>query len=178
MSNNLFHPPQNNTPTPFEQDIHDLVKNLKCKVTEIYNKNPPSSSMGIMWIYGSIYPGRLQRENQEMFLFWELVQQKILEKYGHNLTEENALKNLTAKFHQWILDVQLVSTEGKLNKVLTEIESLRIRLGDFRDLNPFQPVVDYFSPPEQPVVDYFKPPETPTPLDELDIDDLSSNPSK
>ncbi|MDP5338612.1 MAG: hypothetical protein NWQ28_08575 [Nodularia sp. (in: cyanobacteria)] len=166
MSNNLFRPPQNNTPTPFEQDIHDLVKTLKCKVTEIYNKNPPSSSMG-MWIYGShTSPESSQPENQEMLLFKTFTHEKIVKKYSHNLAE-NRRKKLTNELEQWIWDVQLVSKKGNLNKVLTEIESLKNKLCDFKDLKPS--LYDPFKPPEKPVDDPFKPSETPTPFKQ-DID--------
>ncbi|WP_157087474.1 hypothetical protein [Anabaena sp. CA = ATCC 33047] len=145
MFNNPFSIPSREEPTQFEKDIDNLVETLKNKVTVIYDNH--SHSLGVSWIYGT--------ENQGMVLFISKADE-ILEKYSCNLKENEPKniydayqylaqqvnnkysdkKNLAIELAKWIHDcdreLRLVPRTGDLKLALTEIDSLKSRLSDFK----------------------------------------------
>ncbi|MBG1262515.1 hypothetical protein [Nostoc commune] len=150
MLDNLFSLPLPEPPTPFELDINNLVEKLKVEVRDIYRRYKLSSYIGLWWIYGN------NSENQEMFLF-EKFADPIVRKYSHSLKEREPknikeayeylkqqennnysnYKNLAVEVVQWIYDTISISERENLDEVLREIESLKIRLCDFKDRKPF-----------------------------------------
>jgi hypothetical protein len=149
MLNNLFSIPLPEPPTPFERDINNLVERLKAEVCDIYRQHQflPYERW---WIYGN------NKQNQEMLVFKQFAD-PIVKKYSHRLTEiepkniyiayeylaqqANAnyskQNNLVVEVAKWINDTRLVSQSENLDKVISEIESLKIRLSDFKDRKPF-----------------------------------------
>ncbi|WP_066426282.1 hypothetical protein [Anabaena sp. 4-3] len=137
--------------TQFEKDINQLVQTLKNKVTDVYNK--PYECLGVSWIYGT--------ENQGMSLFISKADE-ILEKYSCNLKEDepknidNAYqylaqqantkysdkKYLAIELAKWIHDCNRelgsVPMTGDLEPALTEIDSLKSRLSDFKHFQLFK----------------------------------------
>ncbi|WP_373528390.1 hypothetical protein [Nostoc sp.] len=150
MSNPAFRSPLPEKPTQFEKDINELVEQLKAEVDrtyQYYTKVYPLQ--GLSWIYGT--------ENQGMSLFISKANE-ILEKYSCNLKEDEPkniheayqhfaqqannkysdTKNLATELAKWIHDCNrelgLVPKTGDLKLALTEIESLKNRLSDFKNL--------------------------------------------
>ncbi|MBW4559600.1 MAG: hypothetical protein KME32_00330 [Mojavia pulchra JT2-VF2] len=158
MFYNLFREPNPKSPTPFERDIEALVQTLKEKVTEIYQKNPPDSCIG-MWIYGTKLEIQNTLENQGMLIFKNSAD-LIVKKYSHSLKEGepknidevseylkqqannnySKSKNLAVEVNIWINDIQLASKSENLDEVLRVIESLEIRVSDFKK----KKALDYF----------------------------------
>ncbi|MEI1375873.1 MAG: hypothetical protein V7K29_15720 [Nostoc sp.] len=103
-----------------------------------------------------------QRLSEAQALSWlkqlvEIFADPIVKKYSHRLTEvepknlytayeylaqqANAnyskQNNLVVEVAKWINDTRLVSQSENLDKVISEIESLKIRLRDSKDRKPF-----------------------------------------
>lgn len=121
---NLFRDTPIEPPTPFEQDINNLVERLKAEVRDIYRQYQLSPYAG-WWIYGN------NQQNQEMLLFKQFAD-LIVKKYSHNLTVTEP-NNLVVEIAKWINDIRLVSQRENLNEVISEIESLKVRVADFKE---------------------------------------------
>lgn len=156
FNNNPFSPKPE--PTQFEQDINNLVEQLKKEVGIIHLESRVLSRREI-WIYGIRKAESLQPENQDMRLFQEYAD-KLLAKYSHNLTETEP-KNIGEAYQYieeqgdnvrysknkpiaivialWIINVFSVSIEGNLDQVLAEIESLKNQVQKFKDFKPPKP---------------------------------------
>ncbi|MEH2465926.1 hypothetical protein [Nostoc sp.] len=145
---NLFRDPAIEPPTLFEQDINNLVERLKAEVRYIYRQYQLLPYVGL-WIYGN------NGQNQEMLLFKQFAD-LIVSKYSPNRTQTEP-KNLYAVYEyfaeqannnysqsnnpvvevaKWINDTRLVSQRENLDEVISAIESLKVRVANFKERKP------------------------------------------